>query len=129
MARKSLVSAALLGLLERPEPHSWTLEGFQAALAERGTTADFSTIYRAAEKLVADGAARKVSLSDGRARYEQVAAHHDHLHCTNCDELIGVPCLVDPSAASAVGSAMGAAIVDHHLVLDGLCPKCISSSR
>jgi Fur family transcriptional regulator, ferric uptake regulator len=124
MARRPLISPALRDLLHRQERHSWTLEEFQAGLAGCGTAADFSTIYRAAEKLVADGVARKVPLDDGRARFELAGAHHDHLHCTGCDALIAVPCVIDRDAYSAIETATGAAILDHHVVLSGLCQQC-----
>jgi Fur family ferric uptake transcriptional regulator len=110
--------------MERPEHHTWTLDGLQAGLASRGTPADFSTVYRAAEKLVADGAARKVVLDDGRARFELAGAHHDHLYCTGCDEVIAVPCVIDRRASSAIATEIGAAILGHNIVLSGLCPKC-----
>jgi Fur family ferric uptake transcriptional regulator len=129
MARKPLISPALLILMARQERHTWTLEDLHAGLATSGTTADFSTIYRAAEKLVAAGVAHKVLLDDGRARFELAGPHHDHLHCTSCDELIAVPCLIDRKAYSAIENATGAAILDHHVVLSGLCPKCAASAR
>jgi Fur family ferric uptake transcriptional regulator len=129
MARKPLISPALLILMERQERHTWTLEDLHAGLTTGGSTADFSTVYRAAEKLVADGIARKVLLNDGRARFELPGMHHDHLHCTGCDELIAVPCVIDRKVSLAIESATGAAILDHNVVLSGLCPKCAGSAR
>jgi Fur family transcriptional regulator, ferric uptake regulator len=128
MARKPLISPALLILMERQDRHSWTLEDLQVRLAAQGIAADFSTIYRAAEKLVADGAARKVLLDDGRAHFELAGAHHDHLHCTGCEELIAVPCIIDRDAYVAFETATGAAVLDHRVVLTGLCPKCAAAA-
>jgi len=127
MARKPLISPALLNLMKRRDRHAWTLDDLRAGLVSSGTPADFSTIYRAAEKLVADGAAHKVMLDDGRAHFELAGAHHDHLHCTRCDELIAVPCVIDHDAYSAIETATGAAILDHRVVLSGLCPKCAAA--
>jgi Fe2+ or Zn2+ uptake regulation protein len=124
MARKARISAAVLALMETREHHAWTLEDLQSALAERSTSADFSSIYRAAEKLVAEGALAKVMLDDGRARFELVMAHHDHLHCTTCDELVPVPCVIERDAFAALEARTGIAISEHHIIFSGLCSNC-----
>src|SRR5437879_5586704 len=77
MSRKARVSAALLDLLRQGEQHAWTLEELHAGLARSGRATDFSSVFRAAEKLAADGMARKLLLDDGKARFELAAAHHD----------------------------------------------------
>src|SRR4029077_1005052 len=94
MARKAQISAAMVGLMQDGERHAWTLEELQAGLTRLGRTTDFSSVFRAAEKLAADGIARKLLLDDGRARFELAAAHHDHLYCTRCQVLVPVPCLL-----------------------------------
>ena len=107
------------------ERHSWTLEALQGDLAEGGTSADFSSIFRAVEKLVAEGVIRKVPLlDDGRARFELAAPHHDHLHCTACDALVPVPCVIKGSACAALEDEIGVAIGEHHIIFSGLCPNC-----
>lgn len=104
--------------------HAWTLEDLQADLADEAVRADFSSIFRGAEKLAAAGAIRKVVLDDGRARFELVHAHHDHLHCTRCGELVAVPCLIGSGNFAALERTAGIAIFDHHLVLSGICRDC-----
>ena len=110
--------------METREHHAWTLENLHSALAERGANGDFSSIFRAAEKLVAEGTLWKVMLDDGRARFELVAAHHDHLHCTACDELVPVPCVIERTASAALEAETGVTISEHHIVFSGLCPNC-----
>jgi Fur family transcriptional regulator, ferric uptake regulator len=129
MARKPLVSAALLTLMHERHHHAWTLEDLHAALAERAIAADFSSVFRAAEKLAAEGAIRKLTLEDGRARFELVDTHHDHLHCTKCGELVPIPCLIGPANFAALEREAGIAILDHHLVLSGICRECRTPSR
>jgi Fe2+ or Zn2+ uptake regulation protein len=106
------------------ERHAWTLEELHLALGRQGHATDFSSVFRAAEKLAADGLARKVVLDDGRTRFEPVGAHHDHLYCTRCHELVPVPCLIEHERFAAVERATGAAILDHQVVLRGLCRDC-----
>jgi Fur family ferric uptake transcriptional regulator len=124
MARKARVSAAMVALMAQGERHAWTLEELHLALGRQGQATDFSSVFRAAEKLTADGLARKVALDDGRTRFELVGAHHDHLYCTRCHELVPVPCLIEHERFAAVERATGAAILDHHVVLRGLCRDC-----
>lgn len=127
MARKARVSAAMVALMAEGERHAWTLEELHSALGQQGHATDFSSVFRAAEKLAAEGHARKVALDDGRTRFELVGAHHDHLYCTRCHELVPVPCLIERDRFAAVERATGAAILDHHVVLRGLCRDCRST--
>jgi Fur family transcriptional regulator, ferric uptake regulator len=124
MSRKARVSGALVNLMIEGERHAWTLEELHVGLARAGLTTDFSSVFRAAEKLAADRIARKLLLDDGRARFELAAAHHDHLYCTRCHALVPVPCLIARDDFAAVERATGAAILDHHLILSGLCSDC-----
>jgi Fe2+ or Zn2+ uptake regulation protein len=124
MARRPQISPAVLDLMRRRGRHGWTFEDLQAGLAREGRHADFSTIYRAVEKLVAVGAAHKVLLDDGRARFELADEHHDHFHCIKCGELIAVPCLINDDALAATGAKLGAAVLGHTVVLSGFCRKC-----
>jgi Fur family transcriptional regulator, ferric uptake regulator len=124
MARKARVSEAMVALMGDGEHQAWTLEELHAALGRRGTATDFSSVFRAAEKLAADGLVRKVPLEDGRTRFELVGAHHDHLYCTGCHELVPVPCVIEDERFAALERATGAAILDHHVVLRGLCRDC-----
>ena len=126
MARKARISAAMLALMKVSEHHAWTFEGLQTGLAESGTSADFSSIFRAAEKLVSEGAIIKVLLDDGRARFELATPHHDHLHCTGCDALVPVPCVIKRTASDAIEAETGVTIAEHHIVFTGLCQACRS---
>lgn len=129
MARRPVVSTALLALMRERHHHAWTLEDLHAALVERHVAADFSSVFRAAEKLGAAGDIRKLTLEDGRARFELTGAHHDHLLCTGCGELVPVPCLIGRADFAALERATGIAVRDHHLVLSGLCRDCRESPR
>jgi Fur family ferric uptake transcriptional regulator len=121
MARKPVVSNAILALMRQRHHHAWTIEDLQADL---DMAANFSSIFRAVEKLAAEGTVRKVVLDDGRARFELDEAHHDHLLCAKCGELVPVPCVIAPADFAALEREAGIAIHDHHLVLRGFCRAC-----
>jgi Fe2+ or Zn2+ uptake regulation protein len=124
MSRKPRVSAAMVSLMGGGERHAWTLEELHSALVERGHPTDFSSVFRAAEKLAGAGIVRKLLLDDGRARFELSSAHHDHLYCTRCHQLVPVPCLIGSGDFAALERDTGIAVLDHHLILNGLCRMC-----
>jgi Fur family ferric uptake transcriptional regulator len=124
MSRKPRVSAAMVSLMGGGEQHAWTLDELHSGLVARGHPTDFSSVFRAAEKLAAAGIVRKLLLDDGRARFELSSAHHDHLYCTKCRRLVPVPCLIDTGDFAALERETGIAVLDHHLILNGLCREC-----
>src|SRR6266571_5053228 len=129
MARKARISAAMVSLMRGGEHHAWTLEELHAGLARQGRVTDFSSVFRAAEKLSADGIARKLLLDDGRARFELVGGHHDHLFCTRCHELVPVPCVIEREGFAALERETGASIQDHQVILSGLCRSCCAAEK
>ena len=124
MARKARIAAALIELMEAGGHHAWTLEHLRQGLARAGTATDFSSVFRAAEKLVAEGVLIKLIVDDGRGRYELKSAHHDHLHCVSCDEVIPVPCVVDQAASAIFAAETGSQVGEHSVILTGTCPSC-----
>ena len=124
MARKARVSAAVLSLMKEGERHAWTLEELHVSLARRGAATDFSSVFRASEKLAAAGLLRKLLLEDGRVRFELVGDHHDHLYCTRCHDIVPIPCVIGHDDFATLERKTGAAILDHHLILSGICRAC-----
>ena len=124
MARKPRISIAVAQLITRSERHAWTLEELHSGLGRSGVHTDFSSVFRAMEKLVADGTMRKLQLEDGRTYFESAGAHHDHLHCTRCGELVAIPCVVPRRTLAAVESKTGVAITEHQVSFTGLCKGC-----
>jgi len=124
MARKPRVSIAIAQLISRSERHAWTLEDLRTGLDRSGVHTDFSSVFRATEKLVAEGSVRKLQLEDGRTYFERASAHHDHLHCTRCGELVAIPCVVPRRTLAAVESKTGVAITEHQVSFIGLCKSC-----
>src|SRR5947209_6140475 len=127
MARKPRVSTAIIALIGGGERHAWTLDELHQTLIASGVPTDFSSVFRAAEKLAASGELRKLLLDDGRARFELSSAHHDHLYCTGCGQLVPVPCLIEAGDFAALERTTGVAVRDHHLILNGLCRACRAS--
>lgn len=124
MPRPSPVRDALLALVAEEDRHDWSIEAFAAALEFRGVPADFSTVFRAAARLEADGALRRVALGDGKARFEAAGSHHEHVRCEGCGAVAAVPGCVVAAAAPAVREATGFEVTGHQLLFSGVCPAC-----
>src|SRR5579884_3496672 len=124
MARRARIAGAVTELMAAGGRHAWTLEDIHAGLARRGTRTDFSSVFRAAERLAAEGVIRKIALDDGRARFELADAHHDHLHCTRCDSVTPVPCAMPPEVFAAIEARTGGTILEHQIVFTGVCRGC-----
>ena len=129
MARKPRIAIAIAQLITRSERHAWTLEDLHSDLDRAGVHTDFSSVFRATEKLVAEGAVRKLQLEDGRTYFERASAHHDHLHCTRCGELVAIPCVVPRRTLTAVENKTGVAITEHQVSFIGLCKTCRAAAR
>lgn len=129
MARKARVSMAVVEMMTHDDRHAWTLEDIHAGLSRRGTATDFSSVFRAAERLMTDGKIQKLEHADGRARFELSTSHHDHLLCTSCDELVPMPCVMPPAAFARLEAATGAAIRSHRITFTGLCRRCRTQSK
>jgi Fe2+ or Zn2+ uptake regulation protein len=130
MGRRPKIAGAVQELMAARGRHAWTLEELRQALAAKGIRADFSSVFRAAARLETEGTLRRVELDDGRTHVEIRDEHHDHFRCERCGEVLAVPCEASGAAMRALEDATGMEILDHHLVLTGICQGCrVGSSR
>lgn len=124
IARPSHIRPALAELLADETRHDWTIDQLQKALLDRGLSADFSSVFRAVQRLEDEGAVLRIDLGDGKARYEAAREHHEHIRCDRCGAVAAVPgCLVE-SSAPAVARRTGFEITGHRLLFAGICPQC-----
>ncbi len=128
MARKSRIPAALLHLMAGGARHAWTLEELRGDLAGQGIAADFSSVFRAAQRLAAEGRVRRIDLPDAPPRFKPDGNHHDHLLCARCQALVPIPCVLDHRALHAAMRETGCIVSGHRLVLSGFCRDCGGSA-
>jgi Fe2+ or Zn2+ uptake regulation protein len=124
MPRPSPVHDALATILTDQKGHGRSLEELTALVRAQGVEADFSSVFRAAQRLEREGKARKVELGDGKARYEAPGDHHDHLVCDSCGSVEAVPRCPVKTDTRLLEQRTGYRIRRHHLVFSGLCPAC-----
>ena len=85
--------------------------------------ADYSTVYRNIEQLVAAGDLRKVVLNKDTVMYELYDAHekHDHFVCTDCGSVDAI------KVCSHTSASLGNRIVTDTLIR-GVCESCVQTS-
>jgi Fe2+ or Zn2+ uptake regulation protein len=127
IARPPHIRNAVAELIDGSSRHDWSIEEIGAELSTHGLTADFSSLYRAVEALVADGSLRRVELGTSGSRFERAADHHEHVRCERCGAVAGVSGCVVERAVPAVERLTGFAVISHEILFRGLCPTCAGS--
>ena len=86
----------------------------------------YSTVYRALKLLVACDVAAEREFGDGRSRYERVleGAHHDHLICTDCGEIVEFEEPGIEALQRELARRYGFEVVRHKMELYGRCAAC-----
>jgi Fe2+ or Zn2+ uptake regulation protein len=126
IARPSHIRPALAEVLAQEDRHDWTIENLREALAGRGVRADFSSVFRALERLERNGEVLRLDLGDGKARFEPVGEHHEHVRCERCGAVEAVPgCVVEEAV---VERRTGFAVTGHRVLFAGICPRCREAS-
>jgi Fe2+ or Zn2+ uptake regulation protein len=129
VARPPHIRNAVAELIAGSSRHDWSIEEIGAELAERGLRADFSSLYRAVEALVADGTLRRVELGTSGSRFERAADHHEHVRCERCGAVAGISTCVVEQAVPTVERLTGFAVSGHEILFRGVCPDCAASGR
>lgn len=116
---------AILEVL-RQHPHPMTNKDIHAALPKGDC--DLVTIYRSMHLLEELGLVKRFDFGDGIARFELVhdaeGAHHHHLICTSCSEIVEIDQCFQEELESAIASRHGYKGVTHKLEFFGTCPGC-----
>jgi Fur family transcriptional regulator, ferric uptake regulator len=123
--RPSPVRDAVAALVESGRGrHLWALDELLDEIRAEISSADFSTVFRAASALEKEGRLVRVDLGDGKVRYERAGNHHDHIQCSHCGAVAEVPGCVLDDLATQVEHETGYAVEGHRLIFTGRCPAC-----
>jgi Fur family ferric uptake transcriptional regulator len=92
----------------------------------RDNKVSLATVYRTLKLLQEYGFAKAHNFQDGQALFEPALdAHHDHLICTSCGQIVE---FVDPKIEklqSKVAREHGFRVTHHKMELYGLCSACV----
>jgi len=121
---------AILQILGR-HPHPLTNRQILAALPKG--QCNLATVYRAMHLLGALGMVKRYDFGDGTARFELTPekgdAHHHHLVCTSCSEVVEIQDCFPDELEARIASRNGFKAVTHKLEFFGICPDCQSASK
>ncbi len=116
MSRPAVISQKIHHLLEKK--HFLSASQILQEI-EKVTAVNKTSIYRALEKLSADGILCKQTLASDDIVYELRGDHHDHLVCETCGNVEAIECrTVVPKKTS------GFSIQHHHTTFYGVCKTC-----
>lgn len=118
--------------MAHPDEHLTAAELTQA-MAEDGTPIGAATVYRALERLEAEGMVRRYTLDErggacwqySGGQSEKHACHsHFHLKCTECGALLHVDCEYLQGIGTHILAHHGFTVDHSRTVLYGLCSSC-----
>lgn len=125
-ARKMTGPRQAIFKLLRQQSHPLTNKEIFEALPP-GTT-DLATIYRLMHLLESMGLVKRYDFGDGKARFELTRddkeAHHHHLVCTECAEIVEVPDCFPRTLEKRIAMRNGFKAITHKLEFFGICPAC-----
>lgn len=85
-----------------------------------------ATVYRAIEMVVQIGLLDRIEFADGTHHYRVYGgAHHHHLTCTQCRQVVEIDLCLPEEQLLALGQQTGFAIEGHALALFGQCAHCL----
>ncbi len=83
-----------------------------------------ATVYRTLKLLCDADIANAIHLRDDVTLYERAQAHHDHLVCVSCGEIVEFECDVIEKRQLRIAEEHGYRLVRHQHHLFGYCRAC-----
>jgi Fur family transcriptional regulator, ferric uptake regulator len=84
-----------------------------------------ATVYRTLRALAEAGTAETFTAGEGEVAYKLCeVAHHHHLICERCGQVVTIPSCEVEDWATAVGRRRGFAVTGHRADVYGLCRSC-----
>ena len=105
-----------------------TVDELTSAVRKKFPRIGAATVYRTLKLLVRMGYAKELDFGDGSKRYESnLSAHHDHLVCTECGEVIEFKEPEIEKLQDLVARRHGFVPDAHRLDIFGRCRLCVAS--
>ncbi len=127
--RRTAQRDLILEIFLRTEDHL-TSEDLYWLVQKEDASVGHTTVYRTLKLLTEAGLAREVRFGDGKTYYEHHYnhAHHDHMICTECGEVIEFFSAEIEALQDAMADKYGFKPTHHSLRILGLCKKCQNKS-
>lgn len=120
----------ILEVFLRTEGHS-SAEDLYGLVKAEDPSVGFTTVYRTLKLLAECGLAREERLGDGLRRYEHhyKHPHHDHLICTECNELIEFYSEIIEQKQDEIAAQFRFRPTHHSLRIFGVCADCQAKEK
>jgi Fur family ferric uptake transcriptional regulator len=108
-----------------------SIEELLAQVRESDPRVGYATVYRTLKLLTECGIAYERRFGDGLTRYELAdeAAHHDHLICIECGDIVEFEEPRIEELQEKIAHKHGFLLRSHKHELYGICPKCRAKRR
>jgi Fur family ferric uptake transcriptional regulator len=110
-------------------PGHMTSEELHEKVREEHAEIGAATVYRALKLFAEAGIASASHFRDGVTMYEHQAAHHDHLVCLGCNEIVEFECELIEEAQMRIADTYGFRLTNHRHDLYGYCTRCQKEGR
>jgi Fur family ferric uptake transcriptional regulator len=108
-----------------------SIEELLARVRTRDPRVGYATVYRTLKLLSECGVANERRFGDGLTRYELAddTAHHDHLICVDCGDIVEFEEPKIEELQEAVAAQYGFSLRSHKHELYGTCSRCRAKNR
>lgn len=116
----------ILEILEAHSDQHHTAEDIYKLLLQKEEEIGVATIYRVLTQCEQAGLVTRLQCDDGPAMFElSQEGHHDHFICTRCGQVAEFHDKIIEHRQQAVATKAGYKIVDHSMILYGICSSCL----
>lgn len=128
--QRKLVLDAVLSLHNHP-----TAEDIYQKIVETHKTISRGTVYRNLNLLVEDGYISKVSIYDGADRFDYKLHRHNHIKCSQCQQIFDAPASSDSALEEIIrlnkqlAETSDFEILGYEIVFNGVCPDCRAKEK
>ena len=118
----------VLEMFEKNPAQHFSAEEVYTRMVEQGDEIGIATVYRILMQFADAGLLRKSNFDGDKAWFElEDGQHHDHLLCVECGKVVEFFNDSIEKQQHAVAKAHGFELLEHSMVLYGLCAKCKKS--
>jgi Fur family ferric uptake transcriptional regulator len=115
----------VLEMFERNPGRHFSADDVFTLLIEQGDDIGIATVYRILMQFADAGLLRKSNFDGDKAWFElEDGQHHDHLLCVKCGQVVEFFNARIEEQQQAVAKSHGFQLLEHNMVLYGLCGKC-----
>jgi Fur family ferric uptake transcriptional regulator len=106
-------------------PRHYRIEELLEKSRKYDSSISYATVYRTLMMFIEAGVAYQRQFGKGQSLFEQAGEHHhDHLICTECDEIVEFENDTIEKLQDEVAKKHGFTLTRHKMELYGVCRKC-----